>query len=869
MRQRKVTSIVALVLLSVLVLSTFSSSAAASFASYVDLPTHWARTYIEQMYNVGALDDPPPLYHPDTPITRGKFARYLVLGWGLEPYSGATEFLSDVPPAHQYFKFVNALYVRGIMIGSGGVFGVGDPLTREQAATVLVRAAGREEAAQLRPVADAEAIVSRYSDHDFISRWAIPYVAEAYTAGLFLGDAAGTFRPRASMTKAEACTVCYRTRQGQPLLDFGDAPDWAPLFNFPSLLISDGARHKDWKTVWLGERADGELDSRQVNADFFDDGFVRFIAGGAAAPTFQIEFEVSVASRDPSLYGKDPAKNLYFNLLIDWDKDMQWEQGEWAVQNFPIDPNTWPAGQMMATLLSPSFLAKGNPYECWYRLTLTWGETAPAAWIGKGLFTYGETEDYGPEEQKIVVLTELTALRDEWLRSQDQAKMAAAVGLGEIIPYVEDLIAEEQADDPVQVLIDKKKKILDLLYDSAEAALACGMSQEDVDRIFEGLWKRMAFVTEEECKRHTIGILRDTLRQNFGIPADSGKKIQEALDKLADLLYEQERGDPVQLLLEKKVRIIALLQELLTALRADKQTGPAASVEQALAFMLFIKALEEPVPPQPPPPTWPPLVPPKLPGLITGVHSIFECTNGQVLMKIHLLTNYGLENKVYDIEIYWGHQVGAAPVAGFVAGSGPQGWTSQTSTVGIRFSGDTPLVPCTPYYFNFTGPCPGDAIVFVLTDKEHRPIGHSVSQKVRSGFIQLLPGESASILNKLDPTTAPSDMWDIQYVIQMSHVGQLPTTESWLLANIAYGGGIMLLPDGVGSLEPGGYLPEGDYTGGVGPVKAGEFYALRDHTGEGYAFLYVVSAGLNGCLLDCEYNTHGMMVWGRLPRLEE
>lgn len=90
------------------------------------------------------------------------------------------------------------------MIGSGGVFGVGDPLTREQAATVLVRAAGREEAAQLRPVTAAEAIVSRYSDHGFISRWAIPYVAEAYVAGLFLGDAAGTFRPRASMTKAEA-----------------------------------------------------------------------------------------------------------------------------------------------------------------------------------------------------------------------------------------------------------------------------------------------------------------------------------------------------------------------------------------------------------------------------------------------------------------------------------------------------------------------------------------------------------------------------------------------------------------------------------------------------------------------------------------
>jgi hypothetical protein len=866
MRQRRVTSIAAFVLLISVLLSIFPTNVAAAFGSYTDLSSHWARSAIEQIYNTGALDDPPPLYRPDTPITRGQFARYLVLGWGLEPYVGTVQFLTDVPPSHAYFKYVNALYARGIMIGSAGVFGVGAALTREQAATVLVRAAGREEGAQIRPVADAEAIVARYIDHDFISRWAIPYLAEAYVAGLFTGDAAGTFRPRAPMSKAEACTVCYRTRNGQPILDFGDAPDWPPLFGFPSLLISDGARHKNWKTVWLGERVDAELDSRQLNADFFDDGFVRFIAGGAA-PTMQIQFEVSVASRDAALYGQDPAKSLYFNLLIDWDKDMVWEPDEWVVQNFVIDPNTWPAGSMMETLLSPPFANRGNPYECWYRLTLTKGEKMPPGWVGKGSFIYGETEDYGPEEQKTVVLSELIALVHEWQGSQDQGRMAVAASLGQIIPLVEDLVAEEQADDPVQTLIDKKRRILDQLYKAAEYALAVGLVQGDVDRVFERLWKLMAFVTEEECKRCAIGVLRDTLRQNFGIPADSSKKIQEILDKLADLLYEQERGDPAEVLLRKKDVLIALLQELLAALKAAKQPGPAASAEQVLNLLLFIKALETPQPPQPTPPTWPPPVAPKLPPLITGVHTIFEYSNGQARMKVHLLSNYTLDNKVYDIEIYCGHQASNPPAGSLKAGTGPQGWTAETATVGIRYYGDTPLVPCTSYYFTFSCPCPGDAVVIVLTDKEHRPIGHAVSQKVRTGTFMLAPGESAGLMSKLDPTVPPGLMWDLQYVLQMSHGGQGPVMDPWLLGNIAHGGGIQLLPKGLADLAPGGYLPEGGYLGGAGPVKAGEYYALRDSMGEGYALLYVVSVGPNGCLLDCEYNPGDTMVWGELPLL--
>ncbi len=539
---------------------------------------------------------------------------------------------------------------------------------------------------------------------------------------------------------------------------------------------------------------------------------------------------------------------------------MKWDENEWVVRNMPINPNDWPAGLTMNKLLSTPFVATNDPYQCWFRMTLTRSEPVPAPWLGKGIFAYGETEDYGPEEQKVLVYYDLVNLSREWAASRDPKKKELAAGLDPITELVGDLIAEERKDDPVKILIDKKKRILDMLYSSAELAVKLGPDQKDVDRLFEGLWKMMAFITEEEAKRYSISLLQDTLRQNFGIPYDVSKQIQTILDDLADLLYEQEHGDPVQLLLEKKDRIITLLQELLKALDAAKLTGPAASARQVLELMLLLKALEQPVPPQPPPPTWPPQTPPKLSGLITGVSSIFQWKNGQATMKVHLLSNYTLEGKVYDIEIYWGHQSGSAAGAAFTppaevsASGGPQGWNAQTSNVGLRYSGNTPLVPCTPYYFDFAWPQGTETIILILTYKEHRPIGHAVSQKVHSGFIQLNPGQTANLHMALDPEGAPPDQyWDIQYAIGQGHdpKGQEPQANPMLLPNVAYGGGIQLLPHGLADLPPGGYAPEEGYGPIAEGVQVGQYYAVIDHTGEGYALLYVDAVGPNGCILDC------------------
>lgn len=869
--RRVVTFGVAVLLITAL---AFPTQLFAAFSDYTDIqPPFWASSFLEELYDAGAIDDPPPLYRPNDPIERGRFAKYLVLGWGLEPYVGTEQFLSDVPSTNPYFAYANALYTRGLMVGSGGVFGVSDSLLRIQAATVLVRAAGLEAAAMARPADEAKGICElTWSDAASIPTWALPYAAQAYVSGLFVGDAVGTLRPNDAMSKAEAATVVTRVQRLKPALDFGDAPDWPKYFLFPSLLGSDGARHQDLTAVWLGERVDGEIDSRQVNSDFFDDGFVRFIMGGAAAPTCQLEFEVSVASRDPSLYKE---RSLYFNLLIDFDQDMVWDTVEWVVQNMAIDPNAWPTGVTTETLKTPSFLAPSDPYGCWFRMTLAWGEKAPTGWVGQGQFLYGETEDYGPEEQKMVVLRDLEAMQELWSASKDQRYQQVAKELDDAIWWLKDLIKEEQADDPVQVLIKKKLLILDYLYEAAQLAYSLDLSDSDLAEL-ERLWKLMAFVTEEEMKRFNVHLLRETLRLNFGLPADINRQIHDLLDQLADLIWEQERGDPPSLLLPKKDKIIAALQSLIGALDAAKLKGPADNARSVLAWMLFIKALEEPKWPPPPPgqtpddpPWWPPddeqpptgpgETPPlgqapTLPGLVTGVSSIFTVTDGRVVMKVHL-TSLGPAN-VHDIEIYYAHQRGWPTGAALDPVSGPDGWSTASGTAGVGWYGESPLVACQPYYFTFdTGGADIDSITFLLTDASHRPIGHSSSQETYAGSLVLPPEQGANLADELSGGEwAVDSFFDVFFTIEAGAAAMVST----LRADTG-SGGIFALPDGPSELLPGGYLPSDGYGTSAQAVE-GQYYALRDHTGSGYALLYVVDVGPNGCLVSVEWNPRGTLV---------
>ena len=98
-------------------------------------------------------------YCPTNPVTRGQMAVFLVrakmrnifpaslsgapgIGDNFGLFSASTPYFTDVPTDHDYFLFIQKMKELGITVGTGtgSTYGPGDPLTRAQIATFMVRA---------------------------------------------------------------------------------------------------------------------------------------------------------------------------------------------------------------------------------------------------------------------------------------------------------------------------------------------------------------------------------------------------------------------------------------------------------------------------------------------------------------------------------------------------------------------------------------------------------------------------------------------------------------------------------------------------------------------------------------------------------
>ena len=119
---------------------------------------------------------------------------FLTAGFSVKANESFTD-LASVPWAEEEISF---LYDRGIIKGYGnGVFGPNDPITREQAALILVRELYPNETSSTKLI---------FSDVDGNS---IYYNAIAVAAdhGIFVGYPDGTFKPHDPISRAESAKV--------------------------------------------------------------------------------------------------------------------------------------------------------------------------------------------------------------------------------------------------------------------------------------------------------------------------------------------------------------------------------------------------------------------------------------------------------------------------------------------------------------------------------------------------------------------------------------------------------------------------------------------------------------------------------------
>lgn len=142
-------------------------------------------------------------FEPGRYLKREEFMKLIINTFGMADIT-ATSTFSDVESGAWYYIFVASAQQRGITEGrGGGVFGVGDYVTREEMMTIAYRAA--KMAGYAFPSTNATV---PFTDADDIASYALEAVSALYYGGIVSGmGTENKIAPKAFTSRAEAAVV--------------------------------------------------------------------------------------------------------------------------------------------------------------------------------------------------------------------------------------------------------------------------------------------------------------------------------------------------------------------------------------------------------------------------------------------------------------------------------------------------------------------------------------------------------------------------------------------------------------------------------------------------------------------------------------
>lgn len=178
-----------------------------------DIANNFARDEIEKLYSLAIYKDSSQFFSPNTPMLRYDFA--IALGKavdirvdlaGQNKNKTSKQYLfKDVARTKVDYEYLVAAYERGVIHGTSSThFTPNGTLTREQAATMLVRALGLEHRAP------DPGYTTKYKDDKSVSYYARDSVYIANELGLMVGYDDNTFRPKKVLTRAESSALLVR-----------------------------------------------------------------------------------------------------------------------------------------------------------------------------------------------------------------------------------------------------------------------------------------------------------------------------------------------------------------------------------------------------------------------------------------------------------------------------------------------------------------------------------------------------------------------------------------------------------------------------------------------------------------------------------
>ncbi|MBB6637384.1 S-layer homology domain-containing protein [Cohnella thailandensis] len=180
---------------------TFGSMLSAAFGAVPkDAEKHWASATLTKWTESGLLKGyEDGTVKPDAAVTRGEFAALLNRAFELKEEAADAAF-ADLPKSNWAYHDIAVALKAGYIQGNGnGGAAPNAKTTREEAAVMVAKA--------LQWKGDAGADPISFKDAAQISEWSQGAISELAAANVVKGDMQGNFRPKASITRAEAVVL--------------------------------------------------------------------------------------------------------------------------------------------------------------------------------------------------------------------------------------------------------------------------------------------------------------------------------------------------------------------------------------------------------------------------------------------------------------------------------------------------------------------------------------------------------------------------------------------------------------------------------------------------------------------------------------
>jgi hypothetical protein len=173
--------------------AALAAKEAATLLAFRDTERHWGAAAVDRWNAAQVLTGyEDGSFRPDNPITRGEFA--VIIGRIMNYQSTAGNVFADLDNAF-YTDAILKANAAGIINGDGNSVRPRDPITREEATVILARAFGMSGGGG-----------ASFNDSASISSWAADAVSTLSAKGYVQGSN-GSFRPKASITRAEVATI--------------------------------------------------------------------------------------------------------------------------------------------------------------------------------------------------------------------------------------------------------------------------------------------------------------------------------------------------------------------------------------------------------------------------------------------------------------------------------------------------------------------------------------------------------------------------------------------------------------------------------------------------------------------------------------